>query len=423
MARAKDAPAQVGGQIDPYVQRSMQQSKQQAQNRLLAATQEAGATRRAAKQESGAMMRSGMQIGAQAVSQAAQEEAADRRAAEREQGRREDRKYQEVNAEANRSLQREITNLNIQLRKDEMAQDLESAEKTVDLQIDLATIDVAHKAREGKGTRNMIQSLFATNKEQEAIKQKKITNFINSKNEYDRAINVHSQTGTAVGDRLRDDPKMRLDIPKKGVKSLEEIEKLKSKPFAAIQDQISLSQSKVELESLFPENIHKVDKQLSQEDLTMVDIRKTWSVVKGAIPVISERIKEAEDDENKLVAGYWRGQRRQLNNILVSVQGLMNSDTPLKNRPNATVGSMVSEALGPMLGLGMGAEVNEFIKSGMSYEGISDLGSKSWEPYGSVDVPGLKTDRAKRFLVGINSILTNQEDIETGDFIEAGGIE
>lgn len=423
MARGKDAPAQVGGQIDPYVQRSMQQSKQQAQSRLLAATQEAGAARRTAKQESGAMVRSGMQIGAQAVSQAAQEEAADRRAAEREQGRREDRKYHQINAKANRSLQKEISNLNIQLRKDEMAQDVELAEKDVDLQIDLALIDVAHKRRMGQGTRNMITSLFKTNKEQENIKQKNVTSYINSKNEYDQTQNAHSRIGTDVGDRLRDDSRMRLDFPKKGFKSLEEMEKLKSKPFGAIQDQITLEQSKVELENLLPENIHVIDKQLAQEDLTMVDIRKTWSVIKGAIPVISERIKEAEDEGNKLVAGYWKGRRQRLNNILVSTQGLMNSDTPLKNRPNATVGSVVTDALGPMLGLGMGAEVTELIKSGMDYEGMYDFGSKSWEPYNPMDDPGLKTNGGKRFLAGINSLLTNEEDIETNEFIESGGLE
>ena len=426
MPRAKDAPAQVGGQIDPYVQRSLQQGKQQAQNRLLAAIQESGATRRTARQESGAAMRTGMQMGGQAYSerrrQAAQAELSDKRAAENERGRREDLEYRRINSEANRKLQRAIADQNVELRRAEMADDLEAAERATDLQLDLATIDIAHKMREGKATRNMMHSMFKTFEGQEKIKQKNITNHTNAKNEYDQTKNIHSQAVTDVGNRLRDDPRMKLDLPEKGV-TLEKLEEERSKTLGAVQDQIALKQSKVGLEDLLPENIHKVDKQLSEEDLTMMDIRTAWSVIKGALPVLDERVKEAEDEDDKLAAGFYRKRRLRLNNILVSVQGLINSETPVKNQPNMTVGSTVREAIGPMLNLSMGAEVNELIESGVNIGDIYDKWSESMEEHAPYDVPGLKTKGGQRFLEGINSLLMNQGEIETDDFIEAGGLE
>ena len=414
MARGKDAPAKVGGQIDPYVQRSLQQNKQLAESRLVASMQEAGATTRTGMQESGATQRAGMQATTQRMGIAAQEETADKRAAEDEQGRREDREYQKINADANRKLQKAIADQNIELRRAEMTQDLEAGEKATDLQLDLATIDIAHKMREGKATRNMILSMTKTFKGQEEIKQKKITNFTTAKNEYDQTINVHSQAVTDVGDRLRDDPRMRLDpIPEGGFsrKTLLATQQ-KTKPFAAIQDQIALKQSKVELDDLRPENIHKVVKQLSEEDLNMMDIRTAWSVIDGSIPIFGEYIKEAEDEDNDLFVGYYKTRRLRLNNIKVSLQGLLSDDTKIGTQEGVTVGSVVLDALGPILGLSMGAEINELVESGVGIGDMSDMLSEGSDPYPPFVVPGLKTKGGQRFLEGINSLLMNQGDIE-----------
>ena len=411
MPRAKDAPTKVGGQIDPYVQRSIQQSKQLAESRLVAAMQEAGATTRTGMQETGATERAGIQAGTQRAAMAARAESEDKRAAEDEIARREDRVYQKVNADANRKLQKAIADQNIELRRAEMAQDLEAAERATDLQLDLATINIAHKMREGKATRNMMQSMFKTFKGQEEIKQKKVTAYINAKNETDQVKNIHSRTVTEVGNRLRDDPRMRLDLPEKRV-SLEKLEEERGKTFEAIQDQIMLMQSKAELEDFLPENKHKIVKQLSEETLTMMDIRTAWSVIEGALPVLDERIKEAEDEENELTAGFYRKRRLRLNNIKVNIQGFLDDHTSITNQQNITVGSVMMDALGPILNLNMGAEINELIESGMDINNIPDILSGSTEPYPPFDVPGLKTKAGQRFLTGINSLLMNQGELE-----------
>ncbi len=414
MPRGKDAPAKVGGQIDPYVQRSLQQNKQLAESRLVASMQEVGATTRTGMQEQGATERAGIQAGTQRAGMAAQAESDDKRAAEDEQGRREDREYQKINADANRKLQKAIADQNIELRRAEMTQDLEAGEKATDLQMDLALIDVAHKMREGKATRNMMLSMTKTFKGQEEIKQKKVTNFTTAKNEYDQTKNVHSQAVTDVGNRLRDDPRMRLDpIPEGGFsrKTLLATQQ-KTKPFAAIQDQIALKQSKVELDDLRQENIHKVVKQLSEEDLNMMDIRTAWSVIEGAVPVFGEYIKEAEDEDNDLFAGYYKTRRLRLNNMRVSLQGLLDNDTKIGTQENVTVGSTVRDALGPILKLSMGAEINELIESGVGIGDMPDLLSEGADPYPPFVVPGLKTKGGQRFLEVINSMLMNQGDIE-----------
>jgi len=407
MPRGKET-IRTGGQIDPYVQRSIQQSKQQAESRLVAAMQEAGATSRTAMQESGASERAGIQAATQRASMAAQAEQADKRAAEDERARREDREYQRINAEANRKLQKAIADQNIELRKAEMAQDLKASENATDLQMDLALIDVAHKMREGKATRNMLETMTKTFKDQETVKQKKITNYVNAKNETDQTKNIHSKMVTDVGNRLRDDPRMQLDLKKGMPLDVEKLEVERTKSFEAIQDQIALKQSKIILEDCFPDNIHRIDKQLSQEDLSMMDIRTTWSVIEGAIPILSEQIKEAEDEGNELAVGFYKRRRLRLNNIKVSLQGLINSDIPIKNQPNQTVGSVVRDALGPILNLNQGAEINELIESGIDFDAMPDILSGSMEAYAPFDDPGLKTKAGRGFLVGINNLLMNQ---------------
>ena len=411
MARAKDAPTKVGGQIDPYVQTTMQRGRQQAESRLLAAMQEKGVTERATMAERGAGERAALQAQVQREGMAAEAELSDRRAAEDEIGRREDLEYRRINDEANRAIQKAIADQNIELRKAEMAQDLESAEKAMDLQMDLALIDVAHKMREGKATRNMLETMTKTFRGQEIIKQKKITNYVNAKNETDQVKNIHSQAVIDVGNRLRDDPRMRLDLPEKKV-SLEKLEEERTKTFAAIQDQIALKQSKVELMDFLPENKHRIVKQLSEEDLSMMDIRTAWSVIEGALPVLDERVKEAEDADNELAAGFYRKRRLRLNNIKANMQSLLDDRTSITNQQNVTVGSVSRDALHPILGLNMGTEINELIESGVGYDAMPDILSGTMDAYPPFDVPGLKTKGGQRFLEGINTLLTKQGDIE-----------
>ena len=222
---------------------------------------------------------------------------------------------------------------------------------------------------------------------------------------------MHSQAVTDVGNRLRDDPRMRLDLPEKGA-SLEKLKVERTKSFEAIQDQILLKQSKVELVNLLPENIHKTVKQLSEEDLTMMDIRTAWSVMDGSISVIDMRVKEAEDEENEFRTTFWRRKRLQLNNMKVSLQGLLDDETKIGTQENVTVGSVTRDALGSVLNLNMGAEINELMDTGMGIGDLPDILSEGADPYPPFVVPGLKTKGGQRFLIGINSMLMNQGEVE-----------
>ena len=95
----------VGGQIDPYLQQSMQQNKQLAENRLTTAMQEKGATQRTAMQEKGAGERASLQAQTQREGQAAQSASDDKRAAEAEIARREDRKFAQTMQETTQEFQ------------------------------------------------------------------------------------------------------------------------------------------------------------------------------------------------------------------------------------------------------------------------------------------------------------------------------
>ena len=303
MARGQEKSI-VGGQIDPYVQTSMQQNKQQAENRLVTAMQQSGATQRTAMQERGAGERASLQAQTQREGVAAQAESDDKRAAEAEIGRREDLEYRKTNDNANRVLRKGIADQDITFRKAEMAQDLTSAEQAINLQLDLATIETAHRIREGEATRNMLTSMAKMGKEREEKKQKLITLATNAKNKTDQGKNLHSLLVTNVGKRLQDDPQMRLDPTEKigTEKKLQDLKRVN--PLEAVQKQITMEQSKIVIEDLLPENIHKLEKQMSEGDVTHMDIRSTWGVIEGSISIFDDRVTDAEDAGNNEDANY-----------------------------------------------------------------------------------------------------------------------
>lgn len=411
MARGQEKSI-VGGQIDPYVQTSMQQNKQQAENRLVTAMQQSGATQRTAMQERGAGERASLQAQTQREGMAAQAESDDKRAAEAEIGRREDLEYRKTNDNANRVLRKGIADQDITFRKAEMAQDLTSAEQAINLQLDLATIETAHRIREGEATRNMLTSMAKMGKEREEKKQKLITLATNAKNKTDQGKNLHSLLVTNVGKRLQDDPQMRLDPTEKigTEKKLQDLKRVN--PLEAVQKQITMEQSKIVIEDLLPENIHKLVKQMSEGDVTAMDIRSTWGVIEGSISIFDDRVTDAEDAGNNEDANYWKWQRLRLNNIKVALQGLMNNKTSITAQKGVTVGSMARDGLGIILGLDTGSEVNKLIEEGGSLNDMPDLMSGAAEPYPPFNITGLRTKAGQGYLDNINQL-----------FIDAGGVE
>ena len=105
MPRGKDAPTRTGGQIDPYVQRSIQQSKQLSENRLVTAMQESGATGRAQIAAGATASRGDSSLAVAREQSASQAALADKQSAEDERARREDRKYTQTMTEASQKFQ------------------------------------------------------------------------------------------------------------------------------------------------------------------------------------------------------------------------------------------------------------------------------------------------------------------------------
>lgn len=389
----------TGGQIDPYVQQSLQRGRREAENRLLTAMRERGATERTAMTERGATERAGIQAATARAGMAAQAAQDDKRAAEAERARREDLEYRQVNDEANRALEKAIADQNIALRKAEVAQDMEMAERSIALQLDLATIDAAFRAKQAEADRNMYHSMFKVATNQEEMKEKSITNYINAKNETDQIKNVHSLTVENVGARLRDDPKMRLD-PTERAGAVD--------PFGAIQNQLAMEQSKIQIEDLRPENTHRLIKQLSEGDLTFMDFRKAWGVIDGTLSVLDEKVKEADESGNEELVKYWKWSRLRLNNIKVGFQELMNDRTSVTAQENVTVGSIVRDALGPLLDFNTGSQVNKLLAAGLDYESMFNAFSQGQDPYAPLSVIGLTTKEGQQHLDRLNNLITNR---------------
>ncbi|KKK55520.1 hypothetical protein LCGC14_3073720, partial [marine sediment metagenome] len=118
MPRGQDAPIRAGGQVDPYIQQSLIQGKQQANSRLIAAMQEAGATKRAEVASATQIKTTASQGRTQRDIAAGQQEGADNRAAQAERGRRADQEFTKFMEGERQSFETEQSSL---VREQELA--------------------------------------------------------------------------------------------------------------------------------------------------------------------------------------------------------------------------------------------------------------------------------------------------------------
>ena len=408
MPRAKDAPADVGGQIDPYVQRSLGQSKQQAQNRLLAATQEAGATRRTARTEAGASMRAGMQAGVQAASQrrseAAQMEQQDKRAAEAEKARREDRKFATTMAEASRDFQAKQALLDRDQQdaiikgdrkyKDEIEKRREALRRfNIELNMDAA-----------ERNSNAMLSIIKGSLQRETSMEKAKTVLEEEAFRFDKDKDVYLKTKEGVTEAVESDKRMDGIVPRPawdvytggkevGVGTLglvsplaighrfyKEIKKVKEEgmadPMGVLQDQITKYGGAISVEEMAPANINKIEDQIQRGEIKTEDINKTLGALEGMMEAVKARRTAANKDSREF--DFWQDTHLNMAQMRDSLEGLANSKKKIAGSETETVGARVQYALGTVQDSSLGgraARMRDLV--GGNFEAVFEEMTKS----------------------------------------------
>ncbi len=401
MPRGKDAPTQVGGQIDPYVQRSIQQSKQLAESRLVAAMQESGATKRTAMQEGGATARAGIQAGAavesQRISSAAQAESDDKRAAENERARREDREFTKTMTKINQGVQSKEAELDramqVALAADNRADKKEIAERQISFDKFRAILGEKSQIRQ---TNVMVSMLKGTRNRMEDQEKRK-TAMYSQADEFDNDKEIYDLSKESVLESITNDK--RMDLPARKPRAAfrgagigmsypspaESQEKL-ADPMGVLQDQIITEEGKISVEDLSSANIHKIEEQMINEEVRVQEINSTLGAMDAMLGVIDEKRKSVDKKSDEF--DFWNDQHINISQFKRNLIGLEDSTKPIKGSKTETVGKRILYALKTIRRGSLGNRVSRWRgdNGDEDFAGLDKTLSESLEPYKPLDI-------------------------------------
>ena len=406
MARGQDKPTVTGGGIDPYVQQSMAQNKQTANNRLLAAMQESSANKRAATAEQGANQRNTQQIQAEQEMNAANMAMQDRRAAEAERGRREDMEYKKAIDQAQMALTKELESNRLEWEKAKYDKDLERAKEAEDTEFDLRKLDSIFQARQTANNNNIMTTLLKTGLKRESAKEKFITAQQQQYIEAEQVNTVFSKAKQSAYEGTRD----ALFT----AKTKDEAEKTAMK---AVQNQIIMNRSKVNIEDLRSNNIGELETKLVSGQVSFTDLRSARAAIEGVMQTIDEKMSDSEGAGR--AQAHWAWQRNELSELLGNLNNLVHSNRKLLTDENLTIGSLASRAFGPIDGFSNSSLVKGMKDTGMDFEAMWDEMSKSINPLAPLDIPTgtFKSKRVADFANSLNNIISGAQasNIVEGD--------
>lgn len=377
MARAKDAPASRGGDIDPYVMSSIQRGKEQAGNRLVESmreagaaartrTQEAGAAARTRTQEAGAMARTREQLAAELALQ-------DKRSAEAEIARREDHKYKEMTRKAEQMFEAEESRILREHQRALLERNIERADELLERWEDARMVDHMIEDKHFGQNVNAALSVLKGLKKQETVKQNKITLMTQEKERAKEAEQMRSDLVDSAAEGFRTDRRMdfpspeeaeeklsKLKISKSFVESpittvfrlpstiektllLEEQKRRGIQVFPVLQDQLLNAKVSISVEDLHPSRVHNIEEAIADNRLQAEDIRNTLAVLEGGMKAVDEKIKESESDATKK---YLKEKKHEMLQMRATLEGRKGSTRKVKGRETDTVGSVIKHAMG-----------------------------------------------------------------------------
>jgi len=401
MPRAKDAPAQTGGQINPYVTSTMQMNKQMSENRVLTAMKEAGATERAGIASSTQLKSQQMQGQQQIQAQAAQSAADDKRAAEAERGRREDMKFTEAMQESNQVFTAKQAELAKEHGMAMVKGDRAYAEKVRDKQEALRRFEIEKQTAAQERSTNAILSVLKGGMQRESSKEKALTVLSQEAEKFDKDKEVYERTKTRVTEKASSD--RRLDLPIKGEYTVKAVRPMgiggipqagprelvsgtQADPMGVLQDQLNNYQVKISVEDLAPENINKLEDSILNGTISAEEIRSTLGVLEGMKDVLKQRRKDNPLKTDEAAYDFWNNSYQTVIDMRNAVEGLAKSQKKIEGQEKETVGSRVQYALGVIRDTSLGgraARLRELTQG--------DFGAVFDEMTKAIEVPSLWT--------------------------------
>lgn len=390
----------VGGQIDPYVQRSMQQNKQLAESRLVASMQEKGAAERTAMTERGAGERVALQAQTQREGMAAQAEQADKRAAEDERARREDNKFTQTMQEASQDFQAKQAELNREQQKAIIADDRKYKDEIEKRREALRRFNIELNMDAAERNSNAMLSIIKGSLKRETSMEKAKTVLEDEAAKFDKDKDVYIKTKEQVADAVAADSRMNLPIGKSAWEHYKEKTKAKgilvspleplrtvyqagkaarekaANPMGVLQDQIGKYGGNISVEELAPENINKIEDQIQQGEIKTEDINKTLGVIEGMIETIKTKRKSYDKESDEF--DFWQDTHLNIAQMRDSLEGLANSKKKIAGSETETVGARVQYALGTVQNSSLGgraARMRDLV--GGNFEAVFEEMTKS----------------------------------------------
>ena len=385
MPRGKDAPTITGGQIDPYVASSIQQGKQQSQNRLLTAMKEAGAGSRTATQERGASERAAMGNQAQLRAQAAQAESDDKRAAEAERGRREDREFAKVEAQVSRDFEVKQEESRRLFEKSLIEENRKETRESRQMMLDVQGQQLQDILESEERSTNAITSTLKGMSQQELAKEKMETLSAEATDEADQIEDVHTSLIEGSTRKFSERDKSYFLGGFDNFSS----DSAKSVGSGMVMEALNDLDKNFQYEDLFSRNIQDVSDKIKEGKLVPEDLRTALGVLDGVTANVEQRLKEATDpDEIK----FWDHQNNMLFGMRDGLLGLLQNKDPIPGSPGQTVGSKMRDAFGPVLGFSQGQRIKQRkafrVEAGVSapFSLLEDY-TKSIDPYKPREYP------------------------------------
>jgi len=355
MPRGKDAPAQVGGQIDPYVQGSIQQDKQLAENRLVAAMRETGATTRAGIAAAAQGGGGGEGLAIARERSATQLELADKQAAEDERGKREDRKYAQTMTEATREFQAKQAELDREQQKAIIVGDRKYKGEIEKRREALRRFNIELSMDAGERTTNAMLSILKGSLKRQTSMEKAKTVLEEEATRFDKDKDVYLKTKDKVAEAVEFDK--RMDLPARKPRAAfrgagagmtfglpEESKEKLADPMAILQDQITKYGGNISVEELAPGTISKIEDEIQRGDIKTEDINKTLGALEGMLAAVDTRRRGVAKDSDEF--DFWQDTHLNISQMRDDLEGLTNSKKKIAGSETETVGARVQYALG-----------------------------------------------------------------------------
>lgn len=366
----------VGGQIDPYVQQSLQQSKQQQENRLLAAMQESGATTRAGMATAASAGRGGDALAVERERSASQMALADKQSAEDERAKREDRKFAQTMADASREFQAKQAELDREQQRAIIAGDRESKDKIEKRREALRRFNIEMNMDAAERDTNAMLSIIKGSLKRETSMEKAKTVLEEEATQFDKDKDIYTKTKERVAEAAEFDKRMDLPVGKSAWEHYKEKTKAKgilispleplrtvyqagkaareetANPMGVLQDQINKYGGNISVEEMAPENINKIEDQIQSGDIKTEDINKTLGALEGMLEAVKPRRTAANKDSKEF--DFWQDTYLDISQMRDALEGLVNSKKKVAGSETETVGSRVQYALGAVRDTSLG---------------------------------------------------------------------